>query len=307
MLDSEGDPRGQSPSRGRVGLTSGCPPALLRPPAPAPAPPLLAAPCASACASPYAVCLCPASRVNQFMETYYSQNGEDRTLNALYRNRRSGTCIEVGAHDGIHLSNTYYFEQLGWRCVLVEPNADLCARIRQNRKAVLFACAASDNEGVATLLQGSDVNDVYSTLESANTDKTLSRNCVHVAVKTKTLTRILAEAGVDCIDFISIDVEGHELAVLQGLDLTRWTPSIIVVEDNSNFADDRVSHHLGKHSYYRFWRTGPNDWYAHKRLHRVQLLSQLIRTSCFSWRGLIKGNLKRTLIRRIVKGLSRLR
>ena len=38
MLDSEGDPRGQSPSRGRDGLTSGCPPAL--PPAPPPVRPV---------------------------------------------------------------------------------------------------------------------------------------------------------------------------------------------------------------------------------------------------------------------------
>lgn len=39
MLDSEGDPRGQSPSRGRNGLTSGCPPAPSGCPPASPAPP----------------------------------------------------------------------------------------------------------------------------------------------------------------------------------------------------------------------------------------------------------------------------
>jgi hypothetical protein len=63
---------------------------------------------------------------------------------------------------------------------------------------------------------------------------------------------------------VSIDVEGHELSVLKGLTLARWRPRVLVVEDNSYYADDCVPAHLAQAGYLRFARTGCNDWYAHR-------------------------------------------
>ena len=57
---------------------------------------------------------------------YKAQFGEDRILWQVFRRRPSGYFIEVGAYDGVTLSNTYFLEQMGWCGLLVEPILPLC-------------------------------------------------------------------------------------------------------------------------------------------------------------------------------------
>jgi hypothetical protein len=61
---------------------------------------------------------------------YHSQIGEDRILSGIFHGIARGPCAEVGAHNGVEFSNTYYFEQRERRCFLVEPNPTLCDIIR---------------------------------------------------------------------------------------------------------------------------------------------------------------------------------
>lgn len=53
---------------------------------------------------------------------YYSQNGEDFLMWKLFDYIDTGFYIEVGAFDGIHFSNTYSFEKLGWKGICIEPH-----------------------------------------------------------------------------------------------------------------------------------------------------------------------------------------
>jgi hypothetical protein len=76
------------------------------------------------------------------------------------------------------------------------------------------------------------------------------------------LDDILEQAGISKLDFATIDVEGAELEVLQGLDLARWNPRVLVVEDNSRGRDRRVRHYLYSHGYRCFLNDRLNDWYA---------------------------------------------
>jgi hypothetical protein len=79
-------------------------------------------------------------------------------------------------------------------------------------------------------------------------------------VPVRSLDSILAESGIDRMDFLSIDVEGQELAVLRGLSLERYRPRLILIEDDV--------HDLTKHSYleargYKLVRrTALNNWYV---------------------------------------------
>jgi FkbM family methyltransferase len=195
---------------------------------------------------------------NQPESQFYSQQGEDRILARLFPGDQAGTCVDVGAHDGIQFSNSYYFEQIGWRCVLIEPAPKLCAAIRENRRSLLFECAASEAEGEAVLhwVEGADL---YSTVDA---DDSSGADTWEIRVRTRRLDDILTEAGVARIDFISIDVEGHEMSVLRGFSIERWKPRIVIIEDNSNLSDSSVLHFMEQHSYLRFYRTGVNDWYA---------------------------------------------
>ena len=77
----------------------------------------------------------------------------------------------------------------------------------------------------------------------------------------RTLDEILEQAGAPTpIDFVSIDVEGHEVEVLSGFDLARWRPRLLLVEDHvTNLATHR---YLTRAGYRLIRRTGPNGWYV---------------------------------------------
>ena len=201
---------------------------------------------------------------------YYSQFGEDRHLQALIGGKGAGTCVEVGANDGRSGSNSLFFEQRGWECILVEANPELCATLRRERTGQVFECAASAEEGIATLqlAEGENWADQISTIcVGKEAERALNRGRVTtrpVQVRTRPLDDILDEAGLARIDFITIDVEGHELEVLKGLTLDKWRPTILIIEDNVRFTGRGVRDYLHRQDYVRFHRTGTNDWYAHE-------------------------------------------
>ena len=82
-----------------------------------------------------------------------------------------------------------------------------------------------------------------------------------VAVPIRTLDEILTDAGAPTpIDFMSIDVEDHELEVLSGLDLKRWRPRLILTEDLAK--NLRLHRYLQSRGYKWIRRTGINGWYV---------------------------------------------
>ena len=78
-----------------------------------------------------------ATRPGQFT----AQDGEDVLLAELFGYKTDGFFIEIGAYDGLYLSNSYFFEQLGWRGLLVEPLPEKAAACRRNRPGGGGLCA----------------------------------------------------------------------------------------------------------------------------------------------------------------------
>jgi FkbM family methyltransferase len=196
---------------------------------------------------------------------YHSQFREDRLLEQIFRGKKTGQCVEVGAHDGITGSNTFLFEKKGWKCVLVEPVPELCERIRQFRTGAVFNCAASSSTGEAAFYIA-DAIESWSALhltasrkEHFTAGKTALRE---IKVMKRKLDDILDEAGVSEVDFISIDVEGHELEVLKGFSTERFRPRILIIEDNGESEHSEVPEYMEGKGYMKFFRTGVNDWYG---------------------------------------------
>ena len=224
---------------------------------------------------------------------YYSQFGEDRILAEIFGHKARGHCVEVGANDGYHGSTSLYFEKQGWECILVEPNPVLAGKLREERSGKVFECAASDSEGKATLqlAEGAELAHALSSISNDAATKRIVRRHGYatrpVEVATRRLDAVLEEAGLTEIDFITIDVEGHELSTLRGFTLDRWNPTVVIVEDNGLFGDKPVQRHLKNHGFVRFHRTGVNDWYTHRS-------NQALAARGAGWpyaRALIKGRI----------------
>jgi FkbM family methyltransferase len=197
---------------------------------------------------------------------FFSQYNEDRELFDIFKKKKQGFCVEVGAFDGITGSNTYFFEKLGWSCLLIEPSPMMAEKTRKARTSPVVSKAVGDTEGNVKFYIASNV-ETLSTMalseEHAERIKSYGGEIQEVLVPCVTLDSILEEHRVPPIDFITIDVEGFELSVLRGFDLKKYQPRIVILEDNSDGQDLSVDEMLLKEGYVLFKRTGCNDWYAH--------------------------------------------
>jgi hypothetical protein len=82
-----------------------------------------------------------------------------------------------------------------------------------------------------------------------------------IDVPVRTLDTLLEEAGAPrSLDFLSVDVEGHEIEVLSGFDFARWAPRFILLEDHVA----HLSRHrfMTPHGYRLVRRTELNGWYV---------------------------------------------
>ncbi len=212
------------------------------------------------------------------METnkFYAQFGEDKILYDLFDRKQDGVCVEVGGYDGVTGSNTYFFEQLGWKCLIVEPMPEYCQKIKSIRKCEVAEIAASDTKGEVTFYVAEGVETLSTMEQDVNhfkrIDKEGATGIKEIRVKTDLLTRILLDRGIRQVDFLSLDVEGHELSALRGLSFEQIRPRILIIEDNSFGANDEIKKFMKNHSYVRFKRTGCNDWYAQKEDEFVSFL-----------------------------------
>jgi FkbM family methyltransferase len=197
----------------------------------------------------------------------YGQFGEDRILEEIFGDRAEGYCVEIGAHDGLTGSASYLFEKRGWQCLLVEPIPALVEEIRRHRACTVVNCAVSDREGAATFGVAEGVEEMSTLDLTPGHLKWIKRSggaVREMTVPTATLDSLLAEAAFPEIQFITIDVEGHEVAVLEGFTLEAHRPRIVIIEDNSIKGDPRVARYMADRGYVHFRRTGVNEWYAHE-------------------------------------------
>ena len=173
----------------------------------------------------------------------------DRKLEE-YLTHRNGFFIEVGANNGFSQSNTYYFERFrGWTGILIEGIPELYHQcVLERPKSRVFNCAlVSDDfpEPYVTMKYANLMSIVKGALKSEDADENhvrkgseIQKNVVpyEVEVPARTLTSILDECKVKEIDFLSLDVEGFELNVLQGLDFNKYKPKYMLIE--ARFKDE---------------------------------------------------------------------
>ena len=156
-----------------------------------------------------------------------SQHGEASVLAALAVDDWPRYLVDVGAHDGQSLSNSFPFLSLGWAGVLVEPLPAAFERLaalhadRPGVRCVQAACG--EREGRMPLSMGSDG-------PLPMTSRLGGDGGVEVSVRT--LTSVLDEAGAPAeFSFLLVDAEGMDGSVLAGLDFDRFRPRVVVTED----------------------------------------------------------------------------
>jgi|SRR5581483_1932419 FkbM family methyltransferase len=188
----------------------------------------------------------------------YSQFGEDLLLWKYFGGRKQGFFLEAGANHPTLCSQTWLFEQNGWTGILVEPltaNCEVLRRERPRSRVFQLALGSPEQCGRArfSVAAGSDALSGLVLQDGVSRERTEE-------VEIRTLDQVLTEAGNPKLDFVSLDVEGAELEVLNGFDLPRHRPAVLLIEDHLQ----RLSVHrwiVGR-GYRLVKRTGCNNWYV---------------------------------------------
>lgn len=164
----------------------------------------------------------------------YAQAKEDVLLwRALARrvHHDVGFWIDVGAYDPEIDSVTNEFSRHGWRGVNVEPVKEHYQRMAQGRpRDINIQAAASDHSGEVVFheIVGHQLSTIEGKFADRHADQGMERRSY--SVPAMTLTEICERYAPDQIHFLKIDVEGHEGAVINGMDFTRFRPWILVIE-----------------------------------------------------------------------------
>lgn len=163
-----------------------------------------------------------------------------------YLSYENGYYVDVGAFDGRSSSNTYHLEKsLGWVGVLIEPVMHQFFRSKQIRSSqnIFFhaACIGKDyKENLVELIYSASMSTIVTRGDEKKAlawaeegAQYLSRGEIveRTWSQARTLESILVESkSPKTIDLLSIDVEGNELGVLEGIDFSLWNFKYIVIE-----------------------------------------------------------------------------
>lgn len=206
---------------------------------------------------------------------YYSQLGQDKFIDNFFKKKENGVFIDVGANDGVKLSNTYFLEkERNWTGICIEPLPVEFKELQSNRKSINLNVAVSDFngetdftyiEGYANMLSGipNNYHEQYQNYISESV-KTHGDKVHNIKVQVRTLQNILDEYNVLDIDFCSIDTEGSEYNILKSIDFIRTRIKIIIVENNTG--ESNVKEFLESVGFELFKKVSQDDFYINKNI-----------------------------------------
>jgi FkbM family methyltransferase len=168
-----------------------------------------------------------------------SQHGEATLLAGLVNEFECQQfLVDVGANDGVTISNSLSFVRAGWQGILIEPAPAVFKKLQQNHgrreNVTCLQISCSDKPGVADLYIGSDGEEGFlATLcQTDNEWFKQARGSQTVEVRTDTLTNILRDQEApSSLGVLLVDCEGLDYEVFVGLDFSLFRPTIIATEE----------------------------------------------------------------------------
>lgn len=204
---------------------------------------------------------------------YISQIGQDRFIDEFFDKKEKGFFLDIGANEGVQISNTYFLEKYrNWKGICVEPLPLEFQKLSENRTSInLNVCVADFDgeteftyvEGYANMLSG--ISDMYHEIHK---DRILGEvnhygGKIHnITVPVRTLQSILDEYNVTEVDFCSIDTEGSEFSIVKSIDFDKTLIKVFIIENN--YKETKIEEFLKNKGYVLFTKLEWDDVFIKK-------------------------------------------
>lgn len=198
---------------------------------------------------------------------YYSQDGQDKFLvENLFKDKKIGFFVEIGANDGITLSNTKLLEDLGWDGICIEPLPKSFIKLKENRKCLSYNLAISNVNGSIKFLEIDGYSEMLSGILTEYDHRHLDRidreiknfggNKKIIEIQSIKFSDLIDE---EYIDYLSIDVEGSEMTILESINFNKHKIYCISVENN--YGNDNVRNFLSNNGYSLITNIGADNFF----------------------------------------------
>lgn len=190
----------------------------------------------------------------------YSQHDEERFILDKFRDK-CGRFLDIGAHNGVDLSNTRALYDLGWSGVFVEPSPVIFSQLLDNYPTTdrikLLNCAVDVESKISIFLEN---NGGYVATLSREHQKMCSEfygSCFRgMYLNTVTFNELLDSFGTD-FDFISLDVEGMDFELLRSMDFSRLAATKMLCVEQKN-SESGMEEYLSKFGFVKVHQTEEN-------------------------------------------------
>lgn len=192
-------------------------------------------------------------------EKRYSLFDEELIIRDFFQDRGGGVFVDVGCAWPIYANNTYYLEKhLDWTGIGIDALDDYAEDWKRERpNSKFFRYLVTDRSGgTGTFFRSPNTG-----LSSTNQDRAAGKNYgdslepEKLEIPRITLDDLLDREGIEKIDLLSMDIEGHEPKALAGFDIDRFRPDLVVVEGKSR----AVTKYFHEHGYEEIERYIPFD------------------------------------------------
>lgn len=199
----------------------------------------------------------------------FSEFSEDLLITTYFKFRETGTYVDVGCNFPITNSVTFQLYMKGWSGINIDGNADLIESYGSLRPKDRSVCELIDE----TVREVEFIKFRESKLNTINPSHIFEWNKDQVIGKEKRVTKRLSTVlesfwpeGMK-IDFLTIDVEGMDLAVLKSHDFNKYPVKLVVIEMHGfeimNAQKDPIYEYLVSNGYSLMSFSGLNG-YFHK-------------------------------------------
>jgi len=170
-------------------------------------------------------------RKYKYKKISYSFNAVDLIIDYIFKNKNNGFYLDVGSQHPISNNNTYLLFKRGWSGINIDldkKNINLFNTARPND--INLNLAISSNVAEKKLYFYHDKSPI-NTLDKVVSDFQTATVKEIKRIKTTTLDIALQNLKFNNkIDYMNLDVEGHEMDIFKAFDLSVYKPSIISVE-----------------------------------------------------------------------------